>query len=130
MTIRFLKFKVVNSETGASCKVWYSANLDETGSVKSIDVTEKNYGHDLEKVGFENVRNETDIMSDYFAKSSVRIPAGSRYFDAAFAAANSTKYYNGKLVKQKAEETEETEVFSGFAIFHYNSLLYRMGCFN
>jgi hypothetical protein len=71
--VRFLKFKVTNDAAGASAKVSYSLD-NRTDGRKCVTIYAKEYGRELSKVFVdEPVQNDTDTMTDYFCKDTVRL---------------------------------------------------------
>lgn len=87
--IQFNKYNVVNKTTGAKARVFYSRYTPIGQSEECICLTDKEYGEDLFNV-FLGVdlpcENNTDIRTDYFDRSRVRIVAGHRLFESAAAA--------------------------------------------
>lgn len=71
--IRFLKFKVVNDKLKTSAKVHYSLD-NRTDGRKCVTIYAKEYGHQLSKVFVDDaVINDTDTMTDYFCKDTIRL---------------------------------------------------------
>jgi len=80
--IKFNKYNVTNGTTKA--RVRYS-KWCHNGRF-CIDITEKDYGRNIHKI-FDNAKNDTDSMTDYFCLSRVRIYEGDALYEAALARA-------------------------------------------
>lgn len=81
--VRFLMHAVTDGVHKS--KVWYSPSTDFDGNLEYISVHADGYGAQLNKF-FDNVRNETDIMTDYFDTDSVKIYPDSPYWNDCKAA--------------------------------------------
>jgi len=69
--IKFNLYSVKNTETKQSAKVSYQ--LANRHGKNIVIIMAKDFGRVLEKVGLKNVRNDTDIMMDFYQKDSVFI---------------------------------------------------------
>jgi len=83
MSIQINKYFVKNTITGEKVRVHYSFGEIINDNRDCITVYAKEYGDKLSKV-FSDVKNDSDIMTDYFAKDSVRIFKGDELFEKAF----------------------------------------------
>lgn len=72
--VKFHKYFVTDGTTRA--RVHYSPQTNASTGRGMITLYEKNYGSNLPKI-FNNVENDTDIMTDYFDDNKVRIREGS-----------------------------------------------------
>jgi len=81
--IQFRKHFVKNTENGNKAKVWYVSSKTKDGK-SFVWVNAKEYGHDLEAV-LDFATNDTDSMTDYFAKSCARIFEGDALYSDALA---------------------------------------------
>jgi ribonucleotide monophosphatase NagD (HAD superfamily) len=83
--IKFNLYSVKNTETKESAKVSYQ--LANKHGKNIVIIMAKDFGRILEKVGFKNVRNDTDSMADFYQKDSVFIyeddPVYGRLLDIA-----------------------------------------------
>ena len=83
--IKFNLYNVTDTETKAKAKVSYSVDSHISGK-PCVTLYAKGYGNELSKF-FSNVCNDSDIMTDYFCKDSVRFFEGDFHYSAARAAA-------------------------------------------
>ncbi len=72
--IKFNKYNVTNGTSKA--KVFYSRNISAKNGAKTITIYAKEYGRQLGSM-FADVRNETDLMTDYFDTDKVTFYEGS-----------------------------------------------------
>lgn len=116
--IKFQMFRVVNAETGAKARVFYSLDNQASGR-KVVSVYDRDYGHDLQKVfaGVEGAtyQNDTDSMTDYFDKGRVRIFEGTKLYDVARAAveqllAQKEAKYEAKRAEKAAKRAARYQV--------------------
>jgi len=72
--IKFLAFCVKNTETGKTARVHYSLD-NRTDGRKCVTVYARDYGHAIGEIfnGVASYKNDTDSMTDYFDKGTVRI---------------------------------------------------------
>ena len=82
--IKFNKYNVTNGALKA--RIWYTTNADG-----SICLHEKDYSSTLGKLFADEVRNDTDMMSDYFKKDRVIIRVNHPLFAAARERMNKNK---------------------------------------
>lgn len=88
MNIRFLKHKVINDTTKQSARVTYSLD-NRTDGRKCVTIYAKEYGAQLSKVVDPKlVSNQTDTMTDYFCKDTVRLFEDHPLYAAARKRAN------------------------------------------
>ena len=81
-----IKFNIHNITDGkTTVRVFYS--LDNNRNAKpEVTIFAKDYGMQLAKI-FDNVQNDTDIMTDYFDKDTIRLHEGDvGYAEARIAA--------------------------------------------
>lgn len=83
--IKFNLYNIVNTETGDKVKVFYNNGVDIHGNDR-VAIYAKDYGSQLSKI-FNDVRNETDSMTDYFETDTVAFYEGDAFFQEAKAAA-------------------------------------------
>jgi hypothetical protein len=89
--IKFQKFYVTNGEVKA--KVFYSAGqiyadvkAGSAGGLRDcVTLYAKGYDRALGKVFADLYQNDTDLMTDYFDKGSVRFFPGDELYEAALA---------------------------------------------
>jgi hypothetical protein len=98
MAIKFNMHQVVNTATGAKARVrYYTAE-------GHVEIMDKDYGGALVRVFGEvegvGYRNDTDSMTDYFCKGSVRIVEGHALY--AEAKARSERNDKAREVAQAA----------------------------
>lgn len=68
--LKFNKHNVTNTATKAKARVYYS--LDNRGdNKKCVTLYAKDYGDGLDKLFPKEVKNDTEIISDYIEKSRV-----------------------------------------------------------
>ena len=82
--IKLMKFYVTDGITKARC--WYSKGTLIDGRV-CVTIYGRNYTNDLEKIFGERSENGTDITTDYFENSKVRIFEGDSLWVEACARA-------------------------------------------
>jgi hypothetical protein len=71
--IKFNTFNVRNTQTGKSARVHYSLD-NRTDGRKCVTIYDRDYGHALAGMFGESVyKNDTDSMTDYFDKGTVRL---------------------------------------------------------
>lgn len=75
--IKFNKYNVTDGTHKA--RVAYSRNIQVTGGKKVISIYAKDYGNQL-TVMFNNVRNDTDYMTDYFETDKVSAIEGTELY--------------------------------------------------
>ena len=85
--VRFMAHYVTDGKNKA--KVRYYASQDRSGRA-FVDVDAKHHGAQLGRM-LPGVRNDTDTMTDYFCKDSVRIYSGSPLYPAALARVNANE---------------------------------------
>lgn len=75
------KYYITDGITRA--RVNYSTNIDTKTGKKCIVIREKDYENNLPKV-FEGVRNNTDLMTDYFEENHIHLLEGSVAYETLF----------------------------------------------
>lgn len=81
--VKFNKYNVTDDQ-GRKARVFYAIN-NRTDGRECVTIYAKDYGDMLGFVG--EVKNNTDIQSDYYEKDKVSIFKGSPLYPAALAAA-------------------------------------------
>lgn len=71
MSVKFNLHNVVNTETGAKAKVWYSVDNHVSGK-PCVTVSAKTCLEKLFPVFGDGVQNETDSQTDYFDNDRIR----------------------------------------------------------
>jgi len=75
--LKFLKY-AIKDKMGKKSKVWYSQGELYGYPKGTITVYAKEYGSQLPKE--LKLENDTDLMTDYFAKDRARITPKSKYY--------------------------------------------------
>lgn len=83
-SIRFMQHYVTDGTSKAKCR-YYASETREGRAF--VDVDAVSYGAQLRPIFGTAVRNDTDTMTDYFCKDSVRIFSDSPLYPAALARA-------------------------------------------
>lgn len=68
--LKFQKFAVVDTETKAKARVFYSLDNRIDGR-KCVTMYAKDYGHALGQLFADDYVNNSDLMTDYFEKGKV-----------------------------------------------------------
>jgi hypothetical protein len=76
--VKFNKYFVTNGVLKS--KVHYSPNIMARGGAKCITVYERGYTNNLHKI-LDNVRNDSDIMTDYFEEDRRTYIEGSKEYN-------------------------------------------------
>lgn len=85
--IKFNVYNVQNTETKKKVKVWYSVSERVDGR-KAVCIYSKSYmSGSLKEIGFSNVQNDTDTMTDYFDEDRVYIFENDNLYTKALEAA-------------------------------------------
>ena len=80
---RFLKFAVTNA-AGMKARVRYSTGTASDGK-PYVSLYARDYGHELEAILPAESRNDSDSQTDYFVRTTAKIPAGHPLYAAALA---------------------------------------------
>ena len=100
--IKFNIHNVVDTETKVKARVHYSYG-NRTDGREAVTIYARDYGRDLHKL-FENAKNESDSMTDYFETSRVVIFADDPLFPAALHAYNRAEAKDAeRIAKRKAK---------------------------
>jgi len=91
--IKFNLYYVTDTKTKAKAKVNYSLDSRIDGR-KCVTVRAKEYGDELSRF-FDGVENDTDSMTDYFVKDSVKFFEGDTHYAEARATAERLKAKRG-----------------------------------
>jgi hypothetical protein len=68
-----IKYNLYNVKKGdLSARVWYTLD-NRTDEKKCITIYARDYSHDLGQIFPENYENNSDSMTDYFEKGTVRL---------------------------------------------------------
>ena len=82
--IKFNKHNVRNTETGDKARCHYDFRVQRADGREVVVILAKDYGNQLGKVFADvDVRNETDMQTDYFEKDRVYLFADHPLFAAA-----------------------------------------------
>lgn len=103
--IKFNLYNITDTETKEKAKVFYSVDSHTPGN-PSVAIYAKGYGNKLGKF-LAGVRNDTDIMTDYFDKDSVTLFEGDKHYAAARAAAERLQAKQDAAFEKKYGETRE-----------------------
>lgn len=79
--ISFHKYYVTDGKTKA--RVHYSDNVAAASMKRCITLYEKDYENNLPKV-LEDVRNDTDIMTDYFESNRYTVVEGTPEYETLY----------------------------------------------
>lgn len=96
--VRFLQHSVTNGVD--KVRVWYYGSVDENNEIINITIYAKDYGNKLSSF-FNNVKNETDITTDYFDTDRVIIDKKSEHWEAAKATYNKVQASLKKKMNKK-----------------------------
>jgi hypothetical protein len=85
LTVHGIKFNKYNVSTVSNkVRVYYSRNVWAKSApdmpVATININAKDYGEQLSKI-FSKVRNDTDLMTDYFETDTITYYEGSAMYD-------------------------------------------------
>jgi hypothetical protein len=80
LQIKFMKHYVTDGTIKA--RVWYSLDNRMDGR-KCVTIYAKDYGHELGAMFNEEYENNTDLMTDYFDKGTVRLFESSPHYKDA-----------------------------------------------
>lgn len=100
MTVRFLKFKVTDGKNSARVSYSFDPNPNNKSPIR---IYAKDYGNQLSKI-FKDVRNDTDIMTDYFDKDKLILNDGDKYYKEAREAA--IKHWYPTLKEESKVDTK------------------------
>ena len=84
--IKFNLYNVTNTTTKQKAKVYYSLDGRIDGR-KCVTIRAKGYGNELGQFFKGQVSNNTDMMTDYFDKDTVRLFETDKLYKAARATA-------------------------------------------
>lgn len=104
MTIKLMKHYVTDGETKA--RVWYNKGNYVDG-FPGVTIYAKDYGNKLSAYFPGKVKNESEIMTDYFDTDSVRLGPGDENYEVALARAEAKeKEFEEKMARwtKKSEE--------------------------
>ena len=103
-SIRFMQHYVTNGTSKAKCRYYASATREGRAFV---DVDAVSYDAQLRPIFGTAVRNDTDTMSDYFCKDSVRIFSDSPLYPAALARAKANDAKRQERLDKRAARFNE-----------------------
>lgn len=94
MAIKFYRYKVVNTETGDSVKISFYSLDNHVSGKPCVTLYAREYGYELHKLlrDYAEVKNATDIMTDYFEHSHVTFYEGDRLYATARARAELNEF--------------------------------------
>lgn len=86
MAVKFNLHNAVNTETGAKARIRYSLD-NRTDQRKCVTIYGKDILEELFPVFGDDVKNDSDSMTDYFESDRVNLFEGHPLYEAARAAA-------------------------------------------
>jgi len=98
MAIKLMKHYVSDGETKA--RVWYSMGNYVDG-LPGVTIYAKDYGNKLGTYFSGKVRNDSEMMTDYFETDSVRLRPGDEHYEAALARAEAKEKENAQRRETK-----------------------------
>ncbi len=85
--IKFNKYNVTDTATGAKARVHYSHGKIINDARDCVTIYAKDYGSDLGKIFAAIYQNDTNTLEDYFEAGRVRIFSDDPLFKTALARA-------------------------------------------
>ena len=96
----------------------------------SIMLSADDYGSTVLRDAFDNVKNETDVYTDYFDNDSVVVSPGDRNYDVAFAIYVKTLQHNAKVNIRRCESRRGTKWFDEKRLSEWSEFLKNLNTIN
>jgi hypothetical protein len=101
--LKFNMYNITDTETGLKVKVRYMHTKDIHGKMR-VWILEDGYSRKLFKL-FDNAKNDSDGMTDYFEETRVIFYEGHPYYDEILKV---LERYNASLEKRRESRKQKT----------------------